>query len=228
MATSTKHARKPVNQAKTTAAPAASAQTSITPPACLPYFNPNETSQTHELVIDAVSDLLAHGGHADDVDSLLVGAMRHVQHRELDDLFSDDPDKRDAIIDRRIDSGLEAWKTDLAIAWRKNKRSEPPAIEPATISGRIREQTRDVLRDRFEDFMRDGTPEEVHLLSEILGFRDSGIVGGIEGVDEIPLGEAFAYHLGNNETYIRIPRGFRRRIQNYIDALRAVDGKAVA
>jgi hypothetical protein len=49
----------------------------------------------------------------------------------------------------------------------------------------------------------------------------------VKGVDEIPLGDAFAYELDQHDTYIRVPRGLRAKTQNYIDALKAIESAEV-
>jgi hypothetical protein len=175
----------------------------------------------HEKIIDAVSDMLTHGGHEDDVDTLLVAAMSHIERRGLGELFSDDPARRNQIIARRISLVLAGWKTDLAAAWLANKRPDRAEFQAKTISERIRAREREVLIDRFEDFLGTATPEELRLLSAIFAARNNGIVAPIEGVEEIPLGDAFAGELDRNETYIRIPRDFGDKIAKYIQALQA-------
>jgi hypothetical protein len=183
-------------------------------------------NETQELIIDAVSEMLAHGGHEDDVEMLIEAAMRHLEHRQLDYLFNDKPEERQRIMERRINEGFNGWKTDLAIAWHANKRKEFPETAAKTVSEQIRAFGREVLNDRLEEFLRDATPEETRLLSEVLNSRNNGPIDRIKGSEEILLGMAFEFELGQNETYIRIPRGFRERTQKYIDALRAVEDKA--
>jgi hypothetical protein len=46
------------------------------PVAILPYFNPNETSQTHELVIDAVATMLSLDSDSRDVDIRMASSGR--------------------------------------------------------------------------------------------------------------------------------------------------------
>jgi len=185
-----------------------------------------EMNPTQELIVNAISDMLTHGGHEEDVDSLIVTAMTHLEHRQLDYLFNDKPEERKPLIDRRINAGFEGWKTDLAIAWRANKRKEFPESDAKTISEQIRTNGRDLLNDDFEEFLRDATPEETRLLTSILNTRNNGPWDRIKGSEEILLGMAFGYELGQNETYIRIPRGFRGKTQKYIDALQAIEDKA--
>jgi hypothetical protein len=91
----------------------------------------------------------------------------------------------------------------------------------------IRENAREQLSGRFDDFLRKAEPEEIRLMEEILGVWDSGIVHAIDGVDEVPIGEAFEFELSRNETYLRVPREMRQQVQDYVNGLRAIADKAV-
>jgi len=90
----------------------------------------------------------------------------------------------------------------------------------------FRARQRDVLNNNFEEFLSDATPEETYLLAAILESRNGGLVSQVSGVDEIPLGEVFACELDRNDTYIRLPKGYRAKVQKYVDALQAVEDKA--
>jgi hypothetical protein len=193
-----------------------------------PYsVGPERLSTTHELIIDAVSDLLTHGGFVEDVDGLIHSAMAHTQRRVLTPICKGQPAEIDKRATGYIRENFDQWKADLAIAWRANKRPEQPGFEAKTISQRIRASRRDQLLDRFGDFMRQATPEELYIMSDVLWLWDCGMVDPIDGVDEIPLGEAFGNALDRNDTYIRIPKDMRARVQRYVDALIAADDKAV-
>jgi hypothetical protein len=96
-----------------------------------------------------------------------------------------------------------------------------------SVSDMIREDSRTNLSGRFDDFLQRADPEEIRLMESILGTWDSGIVHAIEGVDEVPLGEAFEFELSRNETYVRVPREMRQQAQDYINGLRAIADKAV-
>lgn len=195
-------------------------------PAAVSDHRTPELSETHEVIIDAVSDMLAHGGREDDIDNLINATMSHANFRELGELFSGKPESLQETIDKRIENGMAGWKTDLSLSWRKNKRPQRPEFEPKTISDRVRARARDVLIDRFEEFLQEAKPEEIRLLGAIFHAREGGSFGAVEGVEEIPLGEAFAFELDRNDTYIRIPKGFRARVQKYVDALQAIEDRA--
>jgi len=187
---------------------------------------PAGLNTTQEKIIDAVSEMLAHGGHPDNIEQLLRASLGHRFRRELEDSFKDLPEDRERVITRWLAEGLGEWKTDLAIAWRANQRADRPEIEPKTFSERIRAQSRDVLIEHSEEFLRSAEPEEIQVLVEILDFRNGGIIDRIKGVNEIPLGEAFGCTLDRNETYIRIPKGLRGKVQKYIDALITLESEA--
>jgi hypothetical protein len=165
---------------------------------------------TQELIIDAVSDLLTHGGFVDDVDGLIHLAMAHTRRRELGHILEGQPAEIDKRAAGYVSENFDHWKADLAIAWRTNKRPEQPGFEAKTISDRIRASRRDTLLSRFGDFMRQATPEELYIMSDILWIWDSGVADAIDGVNEIPLGEAFGNVLDREDTYIRIPKDMRR------------------
>jgi hypothetical protein len=62
---------------------------------------------------------------------LLESTMRHLEHRCLDELFSDKPEDRDAIIKRRVDADFDGRKTDLAIAWPQwSPQNRPMVVTP--------------------------------------------------------------------------------------------------
>jgi hypothetical protein len=189
------------------------------PASAVPTDNLNKTQ---EMVVDAVSEMLAHGGRSEEIDQLLHAAMKHRFHRELAGMTFDRIEERDRLVTKWINEGFNEWKTDLAIAWRANKREERTDIKATTFSERIRARNRDLLIDRFEEFLRAAEPEEISILSEILFSRDQGMYDQIEGVKEVPLGEAFGWTLDREETYIRIPKGLRAKVQKYVDALNVI------
>ena len=188
-------------------------------------FYPTAT-QTFAMVIDNVSDLLYHGGTREDVESLINAAMSHRIRRELSDTFEDKPEELDKIVTRRLFDHQNEWRTDLAvISCRKGFGGTAQSVTPATISQSIRARYRDVLWERFEAFMNKATPEEILILDAIFQYHEGGSVDPVNGVDEIPLGQAFGWVLTENDTYIRIPRDLRTKVQQYINALAVVEGK---
>src|SRR5580692_10746200 len=85
--------------------PAQASPKEETAPKTRQEFNP-----TQLLMVDAVSDMLTHGGHEEDIDMLVEATMRHLEHRDIDELFSDEPEEREEIIERRVESGFDKWK----------------------------------------------------------------------------------------------------------------------
>jgi hypothetical protein len=190
----------------------------------LPYL-----SRTHELITDAVAELLTHGGHTDDINLLTYCTMAHTRRRTLGRLV-EDPAKLGKLIQEFIESDMGDWKTDLALAWRQNKRAEPPAFVPATVTDRIRANVREDLIDQFKDFMSQASPEEQRFLYEVFGNFDSRHHCAEHGSDEIFLGDAFTFAIERSQCYMKVPEHLIDKVQAYIDALKAIEPseKAVA
>lgn len=183
-----------------------------------------ELSRTHELIVDAVTSMLTTGGHRDDVDSLIYAAMGHTRRRTYGVSADDWNEHSDKITEYVHDEHL-SWRTDLAIGWRKNERAEPSAFEPETIKDRIRATVRERVRRGFENFMSTAAPEEQRLLQSIFEVWESSSLPAEYGSDEMVLGDAFEFALGRNATFVKIPRRMLDKVQQYIDALRAIEDK---
>jgi hypothetical protein len=197
-------------------------------PAPAPSHDPAELSRTHELIVDAVTTMLSTGGHPADVDSLLRAAMAHTRRRTLEHCGVHDQAEAAREASKFIGEEYQEWKHDLVAAWRKNRRKEPGAFEPETITDRIRFNVRDTLTDQFEEFMGEASPEEQRFLSEVFLGWDSSHLSAECKRDELFLGNAFEFELGRNGCYIRVPKQMLDRVQKYVDALRAVEDKEVA
>jgi hypothetical protein len=116
-----------------------------------------ELMPIQQLVCDEVADMLVHGGHANDIEFLILGALGHMHMRNYlqihdkpgqwnDGECRESPEKctiRDA----------DEWKADLACAWVENLRATPRP-EPIDVVGRIRERVIDELHGLFESFIR--------------------------------------------------------------------------
>jgi hypothetical protein len=110
-----------------------------------------------------------------------------------------------------------------------NRTAAPEAkVGPKTATERIRANAIDELRDRFEEFVAQGTPEEHRILSDILSIQESS-THGRDAFDELPLGAAMEGALDKyTGDFLRVPHNLDKQVQQYIDCLRAAGCKGVA
>ncbi|HWF08033.1 MAG TPA: hypothetical protein VG297_06190 [Bryobacteraceae bacterium] len=191
------------------------------------YFDKAALTRTHELIADAVAEMLTCGGHDEEVDAMIRAAMAHTRRRFFGRLI-DDKAKLGATIENFNPDAFSEWKTDLMIAWRKNEWPGPPQIECGSISALIRANFREALKGSFDNFIASASPEEIRLLWAVLNNWDGRNHLPERRYDEIYLGHAFEYELGRNRCYIRVPERMVDQVEKYVDALRAVEDKAVS
>jgi hypothetical protein len=191
----------------------------------------HEFTQVQLSIIDAVSDIVVNGGDDEAMDELVHATAYHMQRREYLKLYEDRPEKL-ANLDREVNDALirhgmlNDWKTDLKIAQRLTKRAPAPERpEPSDVAGKIREAVRNDVEERLEDFMADASPEEMHLMREVLMDRESFYR---PRTDDLPLALGFNLALGEFQHVVKVPRRMLAKVENYLDALRAVEGKEVA
>lgn len=183
------------------------------------FFDPADIPRTHELIVDAVTEMLTRGGHPDDVDGMLRATMAHTRRRTAPESNQDGPHIAEFIREK-----FNKWKHELIIAWSKNKKVEAPAFEANTISDRIRVNARESLWLQFATFMDQATPEEIRFLLEILNRRNDRAPGAEESGDEILLANSFEIQIQRDEVcYLKVPELLVKEGQKYIDALRAID-----
>lgn len=184
------------------------------PPAPKQIHERPELPKAHELIVDAVADMLTHGGASSDVDALITAAMRHRWGATSTD---DDEDYMGEFIRKTF----EQWKSELTVYWGRNLRGQPGSFEAKTITDRIRENVRESLWDKFRKFIDCASPEEQHIMNEMLALWDPA-AGAYLRDDDIRLGYAFQCVLGNyNETtMIKVPKRLLNKVQEYVDALR--------
>jgi hypothetical protein len=191
-----------------------------------PFYDPADLTRTHELIVDAVTEMLSTGGHSEDVDSLLYAAMSHTRRRTSGGLA--DQREVDRIVQEFIKTDLDDWKHDLVTAWKKNRRPEMPHVEPHSITERIRANTRENLESDFEDFMQQASPEEMRFLHAVMMDWESRHIAAEAARNEMYLGMAFEYQLERQRCYVRVPERMVKQVEQYVNALRAIDDKAVA
>jgi hypothetical protein len=198
-----------------------SAQTAETPAA---FYSPDELSKTQELIVDAVTELLTHGGDKGDVNLLLSAAMGHTRRRTVS-RNTDDKEQIEKHVLDFIETNMGEWKTDLAIAWRRNRRPDRAAAEATTLTERIRTNTREKVRGAFEEFIIDAAYEEQVLMLNVLETRDGTSRGAAAKLNEIYLASAFSFEIGSDEAYMKVPGKLLGAVQKYIDALLAIEGR---
>ena len=182
--------------------------------------------QTIDLITDAVSEMLTTGTSDRALNRLLLATIEHKTRRVYErGIGIEDEKEISEAVDRYIKRDFEPWKQDIFAVWRHNRRESPAAVEPSTITERIRLNARDVLESRLESFVGGATPEDIRFMSEVMVDWDNRHLS--QG-DELYLGMAFEYQLDTPPgCYMRIPERLVSQVQKYIDALRAIEDKAV-
>jgi hypothetical protein len=186
---------------------------------------PRELAPIQQFIADAVAHLIVNGGHDDDLDSILWHAIAHEWQRTTNYLV-DEPQKAREGAEKRAGNVHQEYKAELLMAIRQNRKATPAeTIEPKTATERIRANLIDTLSYKFEEFLRDATPEERYLMLEILMDHDSGNHGS-DAFDELPLARAFDYALGiAAPEYVKVPYTMRKTVEAYIEALKAANVK---
>jgi hypothetical protein len=213
--------RTTAKQATTKTATAVGGTRSVPPP-----FYPTESlSQTQELITDAVTAMLTHGGHRDDVDRLVRAAMSHTRRRTYTNLI-DDPAELNKVAADFIRDDFDEWKEDLAATWKQNRRPERAEAKAKTITERIRANTRERVTELFDEFMTKATFEAQTLLINVLN-NHSGRSMTAEHMDaENYLASAFEAEIGRDVCHLRVPERMVDDVENYVRALRAIDRAA--
>jgi len=195
-----------------------------------PRFVPERhIPQTIDLIADAVSEMLTTGTNEQSLDNLLIAALEHIARRTFErGIGVEDQNAVQNFVQREIKDYLRPWKIDIMAQWRHNRRESPAAIEPKTVTERIRLNAREVLEEYMDQFLGIATPEEVRFLIEVMINRESG--GSISPTletAEMPLGQAFVNVLRTGTVYLAVPERLSDQVNKYLSALRAIEVKAV-
>ncbi|HEY3840199.1 MAG TPA: hypothetical protein VGL72_26685 [Bryobacteraceae bacterium] len=190
-----------------------------------------EFTQIQLSIIDAVSDIVVNGVDDEAMEGLVHATAYHTQRREYLKLYEGRPEKlanldqdvREALVRHGM---LNEWKTDLKIAQRLAKRAPAPERpEPSDVAGKIREAVRNDVQERLDDFMADASPEEMCLMREVLQDRESF---HRYRTDDLALALGFNLAMGEFQYVVKVPRRMLKKVENYMEALRAVEGQEVA
>jgi hypothetical protein len=181
-----------------------------------------------DQITEAVSEILATGANENVLESLLINAIEHITRRTYErGIGTDDKDVIDKAINREIGHHLNPWKQDIMAEWRRNRRQPPTAIEPKTITERIRANDRNMLESQMEEFLGGAVPEEVRFLRDVLVDWENRCYRGPSDSHELYLGMAFEWQLNTPpQCYMRIPEHLVHQVQKYVDALRAIENRA--
>ncbi|MGI8746556.1 MAG: hypothetical protein ACR2NN_29065 [Bryobacteraceae bacterium] len=195
-------------------APKAQPETSVVkkPQSEVPGLNLTETQQT---VCDIAADLIINGGDEDDVHQLLWGILGHNFRRQFPG-WPSDPAERDKKAEDHILALKPRWYAALAKQW-----PEPIARRKRPIPNTVAEMARDNARRRlerlfYEDYVGGAPTEDVYLLQEIL---EDAYGSGMS------LPDAFAYEIGADDTWVKVPREHVKRVEQFI---KLVKGQADA
>jgi hypothetical protein len=181
-----------------------------------------------DLITDAVSEMLTTGTADSCLDKLLTASLTHIVRRTYErGIGTDDQNAIGGAIERDVKRNYQDWKQDIVATWRHYRRESPAAIEPATLTERIRLNAREQLEGLFERFLGSATPEEVRFLINVMMTWDSqNYIDPILGTAELKIGTAFEVELGQREAFITVPGRMAPQVTAYVDALRAVEDKA--
>jgi hypothetical protein len=176
---------------------------------------PSKLTQTQRDIADVLANILTHGASDDVVGPFLTAVARHFWHWRLDE--TERPEHSDSeSVNKFAAPQAERWKKELTVTWARAARvgvAEPVAKD---LAERIRFAVVEELRDTFEYFIRDGTPEEHRLMANVFVDHQSGPTGF-----GIPIATAFSQQLGRVKAYIEVPRYHRDAVEKYLECLEA-------
>ena len=182
-----------------------------------------ELMPIQQLICDEVADMLIHGGHERDIESLIFAALGHLHFRKQLNLY-DNTDQQHSPkcrekAETRAARDAANWKAELQAAWVQNLRCIPRP-EPTDAVGCIREHVIDELRSYFESFLVNGLPEDHRLLRDVLGFLEGNIFRA-DAARCVPLAEEFSFQLGESRGYLQVPKHIRENVETYVESLLA-------
>jgi hypothetical protein len=188
-----------------------------------------ELMPIQQLICDEVADMLIHGGHQSDVESLILAALGHMHMRkylQVDHKSGqwNDSECRESA-EKLIIRDAEKWKADLACAWVENLRATPRP-EPIDVVGRIRERVIDELRALFEGFLTEASPEDHTLMREILTYLDGNVFR--DDGPRVALAEEFDIQIGRAWNYLKVPERILEDVRQYIKTTMAHPAMAEA
>jgi hypothetical protein len=174
-----------------------------------------------QLICDLVSDMLVNGGENRITDQLLDAAIRHKRWRWAVSVYGqEEAEKIAEAVNERRGARFEKWRDDLHAAWRES-RTAPPTEKPSpsTAAARIRFSMIERVREQMEEFLAEGTPEEIWTMWDIFTTHDSTNRGS-DNFNEFPLAGAIEGALGKiAHDWIKVPQSFQKHILSYLECL---------
>jgi hypothetical protein len=220
-------ATKRQTKQKSAAEPEPISQTASTPAVAPAKAATRELTPIQQLIADEVAEMLVHGGHKDDTAGLIFAALQNMHQRFYDNLSlpHETPEELRKNVEDLARRDYPDWIAEMRMEWNRNRTAKAEdKVEPKTATECIRANVIDDLRDQFRHFLTEGTPEEHRLMLEILRDQEGSARRGV--LNELPLGQAFDYALGNSAPeWVKVPNGMREQVDKYIECLRAADMK---
>jgi hypothetical protein len=161
-----------------------------------------------QKIIDACAEMIAKGGHDDDVNAIIRAAIRH-KFRSV---------RCGGTIARDVLENFDQWRKELKSQWPKNG-AVPEALTSKTVADCIRFNVRGELRDCFERFLGSADPEEIWFLLRVMSMRDN-----LEYEGDLPIATAYDDAFRNHtRAYIRIPEHMTHEVVQYVEKLIAAE-----
>ncbi len=187
-----------------------------------------ELPKIAEIICDQVADLLTHGGHQDAVRWLILAALGHYERKRFGQ-WVDNPAELEKHVDEMLRRDLPDAHAELRMYWKQNQRKPATRPEPKTITDQIRANVIGRVREEFDAFLCDATPEEHRLMYEILTTWRSSTHGTMNRGTEVTLGLAFSDQLDSpTRSYIKVPEKLVEQVEKYVQCLMAAERGHIA
>jgi hypothetical protein len=169
-----------------------------------------------ERITDAVADILISGSALINLQRLIDATISH-EVRLRCSTFT--PKELEETITKRQEKSLPGILKELADSRTKRlelDKAERP--EPADIVGRIREGARHQCARGLQEFLSEGSPEEIRFMSAVM-LNWTSAYNQSEPFGEFGIANSFQDELTQGIEYIRVPAVISREVGEYIDAL---------
>jgi hypothetical protein len=183
-------------------------------------------SGTQAVLADMFGELLTTGGAPEDVENAVYAGLCH-HARKIFGPLTKDFRKLEKDVTEWADKHLQGWLDNLAVARAQRPQlPEDARPEPKTVSDRIREAARQTVEEYLREFAAQGSPEDMRLMLAVMEIWESSHASWMQELyRESPLAEAFAYALGANETYVKVPRRIVDHVESYVASLAGIAGQ---
>ncbi len=176
---------------------------------------------TQERLADLIGEMIISGGTRGNLLTLVEIALDHEGRRFYTPLMTTKPAAQlEKDVSDHIERHASKWYDNLAAA-RASRKELPEEVrpEPKTISDTIRANRRELLEERFKDFMGDANPEEITFLGEVLSWHTSMHSTWGNGYESLYIANAFELEIGRNREYVRTPPHLTEAVEEYIKVM---------